>query len=417
MKIPAAGLISAVVLTACTAGAGAPTTTTSISIPAPTTTSTTAPPTTTTTSTTAPPPTTTTTAPPPTTTTLDQTVHPPAACRLPDTANEGHIGSGFPRPADRIPPIGTVNAAVLFADFDDVPATMTPEDVFAMVSPGAQDYFATVSYGRMELILQPHLKWLRLREPSATYGDAVLSFDAHRAHLQEAMDLADHEVDFSDSDLVVVLNNPNADAIPYGPTFTGFSDPVGAITADGALITNGVTSGVDLSFWGFLWLNHEMGHSMGLVDLYSYEGLPGFTGEFSLMNDIAGEAPEYLAYERWLLGWLDDDQIVCQADDRVTALTPIEAEGGTKAVILPIGDSRSLVVESRRALGYDSALQRTGALVYTLDSAIPSGFGPIEVTNEGQTLQERESVTVDGYTVTVLASGPNGDTVQVSENG
>ena len=62
--------------------------------------------------------------------------------------------------------------------------------------------------------------------------------------------------------------------------------------ADGVGIPNGITSGADLVNWGFLWLNHEVGHSLGLADLYSYEtGFAAFTGHFSIMNDIGGEAP------------------------------------------------------------------------------------------------------------------------------
>ena len=31
-----------------------------------------------------------------------------------------------------------------------------------MISPGAEEYFRAVSYGRMEFHLEPHLEWLTL---------------------------------------------------------------------------------------------------------------------------------------------------------------------------------------------------------------------------------------------------------------
>jgi hypothetical protein len=48
----------------------------------------------------------------------------------------------------------------------------------------------------------------------------------------------------------------------------------------------GATSSHDLNFWKSLWLNHEVTHTMGVVDVYA-------------------ATPGLLAYERWNLGWLD----------------------------------------------------------------------------------------------------------------
>ena len=182
-------------------------------------------------------------------------------------------------------------------------------------------------------------------------------------------------------------------------------------------ITNGVTSGFDILYWGFLWLPHEMGHSLSFVDIYDYDGGPGFSGEFSLMNDIAADAPEYFAWERWHADWLDDPQVVCIESEHTTTLSPIEVEGGIKAAVVKVGSSRVIVVESRRALGYDSALTDEGAIVYVVDTSIYSGYGTIEVMNGKQALSPGESVTVDGVTVTVLDATDDGDTVEVVVDG
>jgi M6 family metalloprotease-like protein len=304
-----------------------------------------------------------------------------------------------------------VDAAVLFVDFSDVPADRTPEDVLAILSPGAEGRYDSMSYGRMQLVLHPYPAWLRLAGDSAYYADAIRSSEGHRAFLQEAMDLADGAVDFSGMEVVVVMSAPNASAIGYGPAFVGY--PGGGLVADGVEITNGITSGADLLYWGAPWLNHEMGHSMSLADLYSFAEPTGFTRPFSLMDQIDSEAPEYFAYERWLLGWIDDDQIVCQTwAEGEDTLTAVEITGGTKAVMLPIGTSRAVVVESRRAVGYDAALSRVGAVVYVVDTSIPSGSGPIQVMNDRQALLPGESITVEGVTVTVIAADELGDTVR-----
>ena len=80
---------------------------------------------------------------------------------------------------------------VLFVDFDDVPAIQTVENVYSIINPIAPDYFNEISYGRMELNLQPHFEWFRLSQPSSFYGDAIRNGALHLDFIQEAVDLAD----------------------------------------------------------------------------------------------------------------------------------------------------------------------------------------------------------------------------------
>ena len=348
-------------------------------------------------------------------------------CRLPSEAFT-NVGLGIPRHPGFTPSTGTVVAPVLFVDFEDAPAGQTPQDVFALVSPGAPEFFGQVSHGRMTLELRPHLSWLRLTQPSDHYATLIRSSDGHRAFIQEAVDLADAEVDFSDAELVVVLANPQATSLPYGPAFgAAAGEPM--ILADGASIPSGVTSGSDLSGWGYLWLNHEMGHNLTLPDLYAYEGIRSnkdmlrFSGTFGLMGDIGGRAPEFFAFERWMLGWLDDVQIHCQAaGEMTTALSAVAQPGGTKAVMVPTGATSAVVVESRKAIGYDQELVKEGALVYVVDTAVESGRGPIQVLpadeadpyRDQSPLAQGESVSHCGITITNVEARTEGDSVRVT---
>jgi M6 family metalloprotease-like protein len=315
----------------------------------------------------------------------------------------------------------------LFADFSDVPAPQTPEQIFSMISPSAEKFFNDLSYGKMNWVLEPHFVWLRLSQPSAHYAEGIRSYDGHLEFIQEAVDLADADVDFSDANSVIVMVPPEASAIGYGPAFG--ADIGNGYTADGKVFENGVTSGADLPNWGFLWLNHETGHTMGLPDLYAYQYNSSnyddqhrFVGGFGLMGYIDGKAPEFFAFERWQLKWLSDDQIVCQLTNDVTAtLSAIETAGGSKAVVVPLSKNKVLVVESRRAVGYDKDMPKEGALVYTVDTSIASGEGTLVVypvlENDPyrykSPLAKGESVTVENVTVTVLDSTGEGDTIQV----
>jgi M6 family metalloprotease-like protein len=339
-----------------------------------------------------------------------------------------NVGFGFP-PADyKLPSLGDVKTIVLFADFADVPGKTTPEKFLSEFSPDAENFYSTVSYGRMNWILEPHLVWLRLSHDSAYYGEAIRSYEGHLEFIQEAVRLADADVDFSSADSVVVMVPPEATAVEFGPALG--ANPSEGYSADGRVFSNGVTSAADFSNWGFIWLNHESGHTMGLPDLYgydwdgvNYDDIHRFVGGFSSMGFTAGDAFEYFAFERWQLGWLDDNQFVCQLDaDQTTTLTAIETAGGLKAVIVPLGPNRILVVESRRALGYDEKISKEGALVYVVDTTIASGYGTLVVypVLDGDPYRYKsplavgETVTVEGVTVTVVEATDQGDTVQVT---
>jgi M6 family metalloprotease-like protein len=364
------------------------------------------------------------------TATLTPTATPPPAeqCQLPDTAYHGRIGLGYEGYAASLASTGTVRVKVIFVDFPDAPASMTPEEVYEIYLDGASEFFDVVSYGRLNFEMDAHFEWFRMSQHSSTYG--VAGFDEHRAMIAEAIGLADGAVDFAPYDDVIVIANPTASEIEYGPTFVPSSEEYG-IAVDGIVLMNAISSGYDLPVWGYKWVIHESGHSMGLVDLYSaewteaenYLELFKFTGDFSVMGNVAGVSPEFLAYERWLMRWLDDDQIYClQSGSARVGLSPIEVPGGIKAVMVPTGATTAVIVESRRALGYDEFMAEEGALVYTLDTSVYTGYGPIVVPSEDETdllryyapLAAGESMTVGAVTITVLDGGEDGDLVQVS---
>jgi hypothetical protein len=158
-----------------------------------------------------------------------------------------------------------------------------------------------------------------------------------------------------------------------------------------------------------------------------------YTGGFSLMGISmvnAMFAPSATAWERYVLGWIDDSQVDCinprKDGDFTASLSAINTSGGKKAVIVPIGQTKAVVVESRRRQTYDANLSKEGALVYAVDSSIQSGFGPIRVYPSGGASDPwfanspraaGESVTLEGIKVEVVSATSDGDTIRVSADG
>jgi M6 family metalloprotease-like protein len=356
-----------------------------------------------------------------------------SACKLPPLAFT-NVGLGLPNPAHGLPSVGDVRTVVLFADFSDVPGSQTaqpgsqtPQEIFAIISPEAEKFFHDISYGKMNWTLEPHFSWLRLSQPSAFYADAIRTAEGHEAFIQEAVTLADADVDFSTADSVIVMVPPSATAITHGPAF--LANAGGGFAADGVTFSSGVTSGADLPTWGFRWLNHESGHTMGLPDLYAFQSDTAnyvdqhrFVGDFGLMGFINGKAPEYFAFERWQLGWLDDTQIVClPSGGETVTLTAIELVGGRKAVIVPLSRNRAIVVECRRRLGYDANLVKVGALVYVVDTSVRSGEGPLVIQpvlandpyRDRSPLGTGELITVEGVQIYSLGDREDQDIVRI----
>lgn len=339
-----------------------------------------------------------------------------AACRLPDQNLRSDVGLGFPRKRDRLPSLGEVHLTVLFVDFPDAPAAMTPEQALSLISPLAEAFFARNSYGKLKLVLDPCLHWTRMSKPSADFHfHRGADFLTHRVYLQEAITLTP-QADFSRAQGVVVIANPAARAIDYGPAFT--AAPGFGVLAGGREILNGATSGSDLTSWGWTWFNHEIGHALSLVDLAGPAPENGhwntYVGDFSLMGSPAGIGRDYLGWERWQLGWLEDNQVICPTQAGFdAALTPIERPEGSKIVVVPVAETRAVVVENRQPEGFDERLPASGLLVYLVDTALGPHQGAIRVVPHSpdedhyftSLLKEGRSVAVEGVTVTALGDG------------
>jgi M6 family metalloprotease-like protein len=274
-----------------------------------------------------------------------------------------------------------------------------------------------------------------MSRPSTDYAPLTSSFEHHRAYLAEAVAMADADVDFSATESLIVLANPDAAGLgEAGPAFAPISMDDG-IAVDGTVLMNGATSAHDLNHWGAIWLNHEITHTLGLPDLYAFDGPEQFpyTGEFGYMglSSLDANAPGLFAWERWVLGWLDDDQVTCLAappsGSVPVVLSPIGTAGGTKAAVVALGPTSALVAEARTATGLDAGIRKEGVLVYTVDTSVQSGFGPVRVSPADSPdpavgyatffdapRAAGESVDVEGIRVTVVSRDADGFRLELS---
>ncbi|MGC5285561.1 M6 family metalloprotease domain-containing protein [Micromonospora sp. DT231] len=302
----------------------------------------------------------------------------PTDCLLPaaDVYNE-HEG-----PADYgrwLQPTGTLRGIVLFVGF---PGVTPPAGELAQrkrLLSGAPAWFSQSSYGGVTLQLTFDTVWRQLPNSQTTYSGYNVDFNVQRAYVQDAVNVADPAINFSQYDLVYVVAPSNASSLPNSPSFIA-SVGWGA-WADGVELRHGATFGQDLSHWGYKVLNHETGHVFGLPDLYAYAAdQHQAAGGWDLMGLISGPAPDLFAWHKWKLGWLADTQIVCQDGSGSTpaTLTPLGASGGTKALVVRTGERDAVVVENRQVsqLDVSSSCFQPGVLVYRVTTTVGGGGIP-----------------------------------------
>ncbi len=378
----------------------------------------------------------TTTTAVPTTTTAAPVPSDVTPCRL-QQAEQFHHFSGFPIPSIRMSSTGLRRVAVLFTDFPNATAANSTEDIFSKNIPEAENYLETMSSVKLDLEFEPLHKWLRMSGEHGSYDFSA--FDDHLRFMQEAVDLADPDFDFSEIDSVIVIADEKADSFTWSPAFTP-ADSYFGLSADGNVITNGVTRGVDWFDFSPYVIAHEMSHTMGLPDTYEIgaasPALHAHVGNFGIMGlivphtggSILGSLDplngnEMLAWHRWQLGWVEDSEVFCATSSTTSIeLGPLTKNLGSRMLAMPVDSSRVLVAENRASDGYDQNLLTGGVLVYSVDTRIDTGKGPIKVQGDFSgdwpdssiLLQPGEKITFEEHEIFITSKVGNNYFIEIS---
>ena len=392
----------------------------------------------------------------------------PARCR--PRGVEG-VTAGFPLSGQAS--TGTLRAAVLFVDFPDAEASHTTRQEAASSLTGAEEFLERSSYGRLDVEFTPLHRWLRVKHDVDHY--LVKGWLDWARTMDEAIQLADPEFDFTGHDVVMIVHPSTHFSVVSASYRAGLvtTDEALVHSATGINLVRRLSSQDGVDPWG-RDAAHELAHALGLADLYLYgdaempdapEGKvwvrrrydlmglavqhladdqdPRFTARWHFANGGTGTSFETAAYEmlawsRWQLGWLDAWQVRCiNLAEATVSLSPVASPGdGTAMAAVPLSDTEMIVIESRRNLGYDTAHEVTrngathirpapieGVLVYTVDASVPSGRLPIKVAGHtGDQRIERDpiltvgqSIIVHGYAITVVSDDGQTHTVSITK--
>ena len=99
----------------------------------------------------------------------------------------------------------------------------------------------------------------------------------------------------------------------------------------------------------------------------------------------------------------------------------LQSGTGTTLIVLPLSETRAIVIESRRPIGWDRQLVESGALVYLVDTAVNTTEGPIQILADmfgdgfsAAPLSAGEYVDALSYTITSLEAAAWGDRIYIT---
>jgi M6 family metalloprotease-like protein len=330
-------------------------------------------------------------------------------------------GLGFPRPENRLPNKGTLNFKVLFAKSSGstVANEKSAEDLYKKLQPEiVSSFYNQVSNGSVKNIqFEPYYSWIEfdklesLQDARGTDQSRVES--EWRTFVSKTLETADSQIDFAKSDGVIIILDPNSSYLSQA--YALFDEH----TVDGKKISSVALLGrsyVRVGLRSPYLVSHELGHLFGLPDLYSFQDSTDTVDYFSIMNKAAVGGIGYFGWEKYILGWLDDPQVICHKTGEVVRnLVPLTKTSGLKMIAVPISSSEVLVVENRTKEGIDKMIPNPGIIAYVVDSSIEGGKNPIKVLNNMKPIKLGSYLIYNNVKIEVLKKkGKNNIKVSVS---
>lgn len=288
---------------------------------------------------------------------------------------------GFPLQIDVIPAVGVANLVVVPVSFSDAgpEPSLLPwarQQVEKMV-----DWYGYFSQEKLSFNVQYLDTWVELGVPSSDYtsvkGTANVAPTAadqlrnarQREFAQRVVNGIGSGADFTDLDAMLVVFPRAATGINTSILQRGIS----VSTPNGRQTIMVWGSGTDVAGnqdkeWALY--AHELMHSQGLA-LHA----PGNGSEFGIGQNQYGRGATPNGWEMFRAGWLEDSQVAClnanslAEKNQIVNLSPLETmDSKQKLLIIRLGDSQAIVVESRRATGYsESFTGLEGVIAYLVD--------------------------------------------------
>jgi M6 family metalloprotease-like protein len=355
------------------------------------------------------------------------------------------LPTGFPRHTIA-QKTGTVKWALIPLDFPDLNGEANFRSRVDEQMKLTSEWFDTVSEGKFKVEWVVADKWVRLPNTTSNYqiGNSVNLDKASNGPklFNDAMTESDKVFDFTGIKTVNFILpkgqnfiNESSQGFPWDAAVKNF------VTNEGSVSSYSIPGKIfDLNprvYWSY-WA-HEFGHAMAMPHVGNSRDPNQFLG-LDIMANQEGESRELSGWFRFVAGWLDDEKVYCQELSRLKdteiTLVPLSGSGnGIKMVVVPISETKVLLIESRRENKFSCKMpsKRNGVLVYSYNPTLMHGEDFLKpITLEGRSnesspnclvvpypnpiLYKGQRISVDGITIEVIDS-LNYDKIKISRNG
>jgi hypothetical protein len=344
--------------------------------------------------------------------------------------------------SSKIPgPKMTVQVIPIYASDTEKP-TRSPEKDYSAFTDVLSSWAKHSSDGESSIEIRYPENYIEFPNKVSTYNVNHENRHDSPEHTKFVKDLVanvDSKINFSGANLVIVLVPPGTPLANFQQgSLKDFATQEGLIRHGSTMYPYTLTALESVKFSNFLspfWWIHELYHSaFGLDDHYGDTKRDVNTeygmGQWTLMTPYGGDLS---AWEKWILGFITDSQIHCVNPSQSTTrwIVPSSVKSKEKKlVVIPISQTKGIVLESIRAAGlhYKISKQSEGVLPYVVDLEIVGhglGMKLILPTNRNPNqppfflsqapLREGESVISNGFKITVVESGNFGDVIKVEK--
>ena len=349
---------------------------------------------------------------------LDYLPQKAADCKVKDYG-EGEGRLGFPRNPARVPQLGITKNLILVVDFPDAVLTQNPElAVENVLAPKVvENFYYSSSNGKLRPTFTIFPTVVRLNSleksfaPNAAGGFLVDGVLQDFRLVREALNIAQSKGSLDGYSSINVFA-PTALSMKYFGTayIGGHFDIGGKLIYNTQLVGGGIGTIRDLPVPSWKVFAHEYGHLLGMYDYYlpNIETSGKSPGPFDLMGNTSGSANSFLGFQRWVQGWFEDSDVVCDFEPNslvLHTLSPLNDFSGKRLYVHPLDGTTALSVEFRTEGDIDRLNGNEGLLVYITDMKVPGLSGPIRIQASEQDLVINPPTDRERYSTAPLSTG------------
>jgi M6 family metalloprotease-like protein len=349
---------------------------------------------------------------------------------------------------------------MLFIDFPDAMGDQEVLNEFIKVQiPTMKQGLEELSYGQLTSTVDVVNKYFRLQKSIEyynllfqynviNYATQGLPTDAKlQEFLKDVVELTDPQVDFSKYDFVsIITSNGSRLGLDGSVGFRFILDGKAFNFAHMSFSSTKEYFGNPDKATSLL---HDVGHMMGIP--HGWGGFPYGNANnpiinvpiWSLMATGGGSPnPDLLAWERFLLGWIDEKNVLCISEWKTSDFT-IEigrinqVDTKTKMVVIRLNKYEAIIIESPDDTVFDYVKTNSirwkydgspGVIIYSLNTNILSNYGAFRLlypSNTSERMDGRpwgltkvnESVEIASRNIKirVLKSDTKGQVIEVSK--